>query len=74
MQRKAAEKERTRSRLRVCEVVDDAAGRADDDVRALGKCDGLRHHVDAADQRRAAHADDGPERLKLSRELGRWAG
>ena len=50
-------------------MVHDAARRADDDVHALAQRDGLRHHVDAADQRHAAHVDAGAQRLELLRDL-----
>lgn len=46
-------------------MVDDAAGRADDDVRALGDGNRLGHHVNAAHEHGAAHADDSPKGLEL---------
>jgi hypothetical protein len=52
-------------------VVHNAAGRSNDDVHALAQGDGLRHHVDAAHQRRAAHVDAGSQRLELLRNLQR---
>lgn len=53
------------ARLGVREVVDDAAGRAHDDVRALRNCNSLRHHINASNEHSAAHADDSSERLEL---------
>ena len=62
--------------LGVREVVHHAPGRAHDDVRPLSERDTLRHHVDAADERRRLDADAGAQRLELlgdlDGELARW--
>ena len=51
--------------LGVGEVVNDATGGADDDVRPLAELDGLRHHVDPAHEDPALDADARAERLEL---------
>ena len=53
----------------VREVVHDAPGGADDDVRPLTQLDGLRHHVDAAHEHGGLDADAGAQRLELLADL-----
>eukprot|EP00983_Pelagomonas_calceolata_P052538 1142877-Pelagomonas_calceolata.AAC.9 len=55
--------------LGVRQVVHHPARRAHDDMRPLGKRDGLGHHVDAAHQHGAADSDHGAQRLHLLRNL-----
>jgi hypothetical protein len=55
----------------VFEVVEDAAGGADDDVRPLGQSNGLRHVVDTAHHHRRPHAHVGAEALKALSNLER---
>jgi hypothetical protein len=50
-------------------MVDDAAGRADDDVRPPREDDGLRHHVHPAHERGRPGTDPGAQRFKLFRNL-----
>ncbi len=59
------------SYLGVFEVIDDAPGRRDNDVRFLCKSDSLVHHVDTADDRHTAHADPAAQRLDLLTDLER---
>mmetsp|Transcript_9965 Transcript_9965/g.21144 ORF Transcript_9965/g.21144 Transcript_9965/m.21144 type:complete len:347 (-) Transcript_9965:242-1282(-) len=58
-----------REPLGVLQVVDQPAGRADDDVRLLGEHDRLLHHVHPSDCHRALHADERAERLELLADL-----
>ena len=55
--------------LGIGEVIHDAAGRAYDNVHAFAQHDRLGHHVNPPHQRRTAHVDPGPQRLKLLRYL-----